>query len=93
MEKINVNIFGDNYPLRVESRESTEQAAFEVDEIMQQFAGKAPDLEVKKFAVLAAIHFAEKKMNLHHGFHQWRKKLIDLIFFLSKIRSNRLHWK
>lgn len=63
MEKINVTIFGDRYPLRVEDRESTEQAACEVDEIMQQFAGKAPDLEEKKFAVLAAIHFAEKKMN------------------------------
>ncbi|ANT65226.1 MULTISPECIES: cell division protein ZapA [Prosthecochloris] len=64
MERISVNIFGDSYPLRVESREATEQAAREVEEIMQQFAGTAPDLEVKRFAVLAAIHFAEKKNEL-----------------------------
>ncbi|UZJ42290.1 cell division protein ZapA [Prosthecochloris sp. SCSIO W1101] len=84
MEKINVNIFGDNYPLRVESRESTEQAAFEVDEIMQQFAGKAPDLEVKKFAVLAAIHFAEKKNELMVKLSSMEKKIDQLNLFLEQ---------
>ncbi|UZJ38442.1 MULTISPECIES: cell division protein ZapA [unclassified Prosthecochloris] len=84
MEKINVNIFGDNYPLRVESRESTEQAAFEVDEIMQQFAGKAPDLEVKKFAVLAAIHFAEKKNELMAKLSSMEKKIDQLNLFLEQ---------
>ncbi len=84
MEKINVNIFGDSYPLRVESRESTEQAAFEVDEIMQQFAGKAPDLEVKKFAVLAAIHFAEKKNELTARLSSVEKKIARLNLFLEQ---------
>ena len=84
MEKINVNIFGDNYPLRVESRESTEQAAFEVDEIMQQFAGKAPDLEVKKFAVLAAIHFAEKKNELAARLSSMEEKIDRLNLFLEQ---------
>ncbi|WP_294346390.1 cell division protein ZapA [Prosthecochloris sp.] len=84
MEKINVNIFGDNYPLRVESRESTEQAAYEVDEIMQQFAGKAPDLEVKKFAVLAAIHFAEKKNELVAKLSSMEKKIDQLNLFLEQ---------
>lgn len=84
MEKINVNIFGDNYPLRVESRESTEQAAFEVDEIMQQFSGKAPDLEVKKFAVLAAIHFAEKKNELAARLSSMEKKIERLNLFLEQ---------
>ncbi|PWW81748.1 cell division protein ZapA [Prosthecochloris marina] len=84
MEKINVNIFGDNYPLRVESRESTEQAAFEVDEVMQQFAGKAPDLEVKKFAVLAAIHFAEKKNELMAKLSSMEKKIDQLNLFLEQ---------
>ncbi len=84
MEKINVNIFGDSYPLRVESRDSTEQAALEVDEIMQQFAGKAPDLEVKKFAVLAAIHFAEKKNELTVRLSSMEKKIDQLNLFLEQ---------
>lgn len=84
MEKIQVTIFGDSYPLRVEDRESTEQAAFEVDEIMQQFAGKAPDLEVKKFAVLAAIHFAEKKNELATRLSSMEKKIARLNLFLEQ---------
>lgn len=79
-----MNIFGDSYPLRVESRDSTEQAALEVDEIMQQFAGKAPDLEVKKFAVLAAIHFAEKKNELTVRLSSMEKKIDQLNLFLEQ---------
>ncbi len=84
MEKINVNIFGDSYPLRVESREATERAAKEVDDIMQQFAGKAPDLEVKKFAVLAAIHFAEKKNELEAELSAMEKKIACVNEFLGQ---------
>ncbi len=84
MEKINVNIFGDSYPLRVESREATEQAAMEVDDIMQQFAGKAPDLEVKKFAVLAAVHFAEKKNELVQRLRSMEEKIARLNDFLEQ---------
>ncbi|ARM31116.1 cell division protein ZapA [Prosthecochloris sp. HL-130-GSB] len=84
MEKINVNIFGDSYPLRVESRESTEAAAREVDEMMQQFSSKAPDLEVKKFAVLAAVHFAEKKNELEAELSVMEAKIARLNDFLGQ---------
>ena len=84
MEKINVTIFGDSYPLRVESREATEQAATEVDDIMQRFAEKAPDLEAKKFAVLAAVHFAEKKNELAARLLSMEKKIARLNDFLKQ---------
>lgn len=84
MEKISVNIFGDSYPLRVENRESTEQAAMEVDEIMQRFAGKAPDLEARKFAVLAAVHFAEKKNELEARLSSMEEKIDRLNLFLEQ---------
>ncbi|MEC9487605.1 MAG: cell division protein ZapA [Prosthecochloris sp.] len=84
MEKINVNIFGDSYPLRVESRETTQQAAMEVDEVMQQFSSKAPDLEVKKFAVLAAIHFAEKKNELEAELSELERKIARMNDFLGQ---------
>lgn len=84
MEKINVSIFGDSYPLRVESRESTEQAALEVDEIIRQFAGKAPDLEVKKLAVLTAIHFAEKKNEITARLSSIEEKVARLNLFLEQ---------
>ncbi len=84
MKKIQVNIFGDSYPLRVEDQESTEQAAREVDEIIRQFAGKAPDLEVKKLAVLSAIHFAEKKNELAGRLTSMEKKIDELNLFLEQ---------
>jgi cell division protein ZapA len=64
MEKIEVNVYGDNYPLRVERREVTEKAAREVDGVMRLFANKAPTYQPVKLAVLAAISFAEKKIEL-----------------------------
>ncbi|TLU85643.1 MAG: cell division protein ZapA [Chlorobium sp.] len=64
MEKIEVNVYGDNYPLRVERREVTEKAAREVDGVMRLFADKAPTYQPVKLAVLAAISFAEKKIEL-----------------------------
>ncbi|NTV02863.1 MAG: cell division protein ZapA [Chlorobiaceae bacterium] len=75
MEKINVNVYGDNYPLRVESSELTGKAAREVDGVMRRFAEKAPDLEPKKLAVLAAIQFAEKKNELEEELLQLRQKM------------------
>ncbi|NTU69009.1 MAG: cell division protein ZapA [Chlorobiaceae bacterium] len=75
MEKINVNVYGDNYPLRVESSELTERSAREVDGVMRRFAEKAPDLDPRKLAVLAAIQFAEKKNELEEELSQLRQKM------------------
>jgi len=64
MEKIDVNVYGDSYPLRSERRELTERAARDVDGVMRLFAEKAPTFGAAKLAVLAAIQFAEKKIEL-----------------------------
>ncbi len=48
MEKIDVNVYGDSYPLRVERREVTEKAARDVDGVMRLFAEKAPTFELCK---------------------------------------------
>jgi cell division protein ZapA len=84
MEKINVNVYGDNYPLRVESSELTGRAAQEVDSVMREFSDKAPDLEARKLAVLAAIQFAEKKNELEVELLQLRQKVAQVNSFLEQ---------
>jgi len=84
MEKINVNVYGDNYPLRVENSELTGKAAGDVDGVMRRFAAKAPDLEPKKLAVLAAIQFAEKKNELEEEMSQLRQKMARLNEFVEQ---------
>lgn len=82
MEKIEVNVYGDNYPLRVERREVTEKAAREVDGVMRLFAEKAPTFQPVKLAVLSAISFAEKKIELEEEIvllHQKISRLNNLI--------------
>lgn len=84
MEKINVNVYGDNYPLRVENGELTGKAADDVDGVMRRFASKAPDLEPKKLAVLAAIQFAEKKNELEDELSQLRQKMARMNEFIEQ---------
>jgi cell division protein ZapA len=84
MEKINVNVYGDNYPLRVESSELTGKAAQEVDALMRRFNAKAPDLEPRKLAVLSAIQFAEKKNELEEELLQLRQRLAQMNSFLEQ---------
>jgi cell division protein ZapA len=84
MEKINVNVYGDNYPLRVENSELTGKAAKEVDGVMRRFAAKAPDLEPKKLAVLSAIQFAEKKNELEEELSQLRQKMARINEFIEQ---------
>ncbi len=84
MEKINVNVYGDNYPLRVENSELTGKAAKEVDGVMRRFAAKAPDLEAKKLAVLSAIQFAEKKNELEEELSQLRQKMARVNDFIEQ---------
>ncbi|NTW84101.1 MAG: cell division protein ZapA [Chlorobiaceae bacterium] len=78
MEKIEVNVYGDNYPLRVERREVTEKAAREVDGVMRLFAEKAPTYQPVKLAVLAAISFAEKKIELEEEIVMLNQKISRL---------------
>lgn len=78
MEKIDVNVYGDSYPLRVERRELTEKAAGDVDGVMRLFAEKAPTFEAARLAVLAAISFAEKKIELEEEVSALRGRISRL---------------
>ena len=78
MEKIDVNVYGDSYPLRVERRELTEKAARDVDGVMRLFAEKAPTFEAAKLAVLAAISFAEKRIELEEEIVSLKQTLARL---------------
>ena len=78
MEKIYVNVYGDSYPLRVERRELTEKAARDVDGVMRLFAEKAPTFESAKLAVLAAISFAEKRIELEEEIVSLKQTLARL---------------
>ena len=78
MEKIDVNVYGDSYPLRVERRELTEKAAKDVDGVMRLFAETAPTFASAKLAVLAAISFAEKKIELEEEMASLKQNLARL---------------
>lgn len=84
MEKIDVNVYGDSYPLRVESRELTEKAAQDVDRVMRLFAEKAPSFEPVKLAVLSAISFAEKKIELEAELDEIQQKINRLNVFIGQ---------
>ena len=84
MEKIDVNVYGDSYPLRVERRELTEKAAQDVDGVMRLFAVKAPTFEPVKLAVLAAISFAEKRIELEEEMASLKQKIAHLNVFIGQ---------
>ena len=84
MEKIDVNVYGDSYPLRVERRELTEKAARDVDGVMRLFAEKAPTFEAAKLAVLAAISFAEKRIELEEEMASLKQNIARLNVFLRQ---------
>ncbi|TLU87988.1 MAG: cell division protein ZapA [Chlorobium sp.] len=78
MEKIDVNVYGDSYPLRSGRRELTEKAARDVDGVMRLFAEKAPTFGSAKLGVLAAIQFAEKKIELEEEMASLRQIIARL---------------
>ena len=84
MEKIDVNVYGDSYPLRVERRELTEKAAKDVDEVMRLFAEKAPTFESARLAVLAAISFAEKKIELEEEMASLKQNIARINVFIGQ---------
>jgi cell division protein ZapA len=75
MEKFDVNVYGDSYPLRSRRRELTEKAALGVDKEMRVFAEMAPTFGYAKLAVLAAIQFAEKKLELEEEIVSLRQSI------------------
>ena len=84
MEKIDVNVYGDSYPLRSGRRELTEKAARDVDGVMRLFAEKAPTFGAAKLAVLAAIQFAEKKIELEEEMASLKENIARLNVFIGQ---------
>ena len=84
MEKIDVNVYGDSYPLRSGRGELTEKAAKDVDGVMRLFAEKAPTFGASKLAVLAAIQFAEKKIELEEEMASLKQNIARLNVFIGQ---------
>ncbi len=78
MEPIKVRVFGEDYPLLVENRELTEAAAQQVDRQMYEYRRKGIDLSTSKIAILTAISFAEKVIELEQRLEQLTSKITTL---------------
>lgn len=78
MEPIKVRVFGEDYPLLVENRELTEAAARQVDRQMYEYRRKGIDLSPSKIAILTAISFAEKVIELEQRLEQLTSKITTL---------------
>lgn len=78
MEPIKVRVFGEDYPLLVENRELTEAAARQVDMQMYEYRRKGIDLSTSKIAILTAISFAEKVIELEQRLEQLTSKITTL---------------
>jgi cell division protein ZapA len=83
MESIKVRVFGEDYPLRVENRELTESAAKQVDLQMYEYRRKGIDLSTSKIAILTAITFAEKVIELEQRLERLTGKITNLTHLLS----------
>ncbi|KZK73900.1 MAG: hypothetical protein A3K90_03710 [Pelodictyon luteolum] len=83
MEKFDVNVYGDTYPLRADTREAVEQAAGEVDRRMRRFAQQAPSFEPLRLAVLAAVELAEEKLQLEETMAGLQEKIGKLNAFVG----------
>ncbi|RFM24926.1 MAG: cell division protein ZapA [Candidatus Thermochlorobacter aerophilum] len=88
MEPIKVRVFGEDYPLLVENRELTESAAKQVDLQMYEYRRKGIDLSTTKIAILTAITFAEKVIELEQRLDQLTGKITNLTRLLSTRSSN-----
>jgi len=83
-----VRVFGEDYPLLVENRELTESAAKQVDLQMYEYRRKGIDLSTTKIAILTAITFAEKVIELEQRLNQLTGKITNLTRLLSTRSSN-----
>lgn len=83
-----MRVFGEDYPLLVENRELTESAAKQVDLQMYEYRRKGIDLSTTKIAILTAITFAEKVIELEQRLDQLTGKITNLTRLLSTRSSN-----
>ncbi|MDP8305573.1 MAG: cell division protein ZapA [Candidatus Chlorobium antarcticum] len=78
MEKIEITVYGDTYPLKSPSPELTKKAAGLVDSEMRLFAEVAPSFEPAKLAVLSAVRLAEKQIELEGELAALQQKIAGL---------------
>ncbi len=78
-----MRVFGEDYPLLVENRELTESAAKQVDIQMYEYRRKGIDLSTTKIAILTAITFAEKAIELEQRLERLTGKITNLTHRLS----------
>ena len=63
IKRYKVMIFGETYTVATtDSEEQVKKAVGAVDELMHEISKRSGILEVKKIAVLVALHFALKKI-------------------------------
>jgi len=76
-QAVRVTILSRNYVLRTsgDPRE-VEEVAREVDELMLNIAGRAPNADSTHIAVLACMHLADKLRTIERDFGQL-KQLVD----------------
>ncbi len=78
-----MRVFGEDYPLLVENRELTESAAKQVDIQMYEYRRKGIDLSTTKIAILTAITFAEKVIELEQRLERLTGKITNLTHRIS----------
>ncbi|MDT9546684.1 MAG: cell division protein ZapA [Chlorobium sp.] len=78
MEKIEVTVYGDTYPLNSSSPELTKKAAAMVESGMRHYAKQAPHCDPVKLAVLAGVILAEKQIELEGELAALKQKIAGL---------------
>lgn len=79
-----MRIFGEEYPLLVENRFLTESAAQQVDAQMHEYRRKGIDLGTTKLAILTAVNFAEKALELEQRLNHLTSKITQLTHQISQ---------
>lgn len=79
-----MRIFGEEYPLLVENRLLTELAAQYVDAQMHEYRRKGIDLSTAKIAILTAVNFAEKVIELESRLDHLTSKITSLSHHISE---------
>jgi cell division protein ZapA (FtsZ GTPase activity inhibitor) len=88
MESLKVKVFGDEYALRCADKELTASAAERVAKLAQEFKQKALELSSQRIAVLTAIHFAEKYLELEKELAALRAELESVTAFAERLTTS-----
>ena len=77
-QTVRVTILSRPYSLRTSGNpRDVEEVASTVNDLMLSIAGKSPDADSTRIAVLAALHFADKVRSLEQDLDAARRRLDD----------------